>query len=168
MLPGRSILPSVTSRWYRGKCIKMHRHTLETPLKASQIYFVLQCRQVSTISSIFIVQMTGRRLKVIYVGAYCQDIYIEFFEMMIYVDIDTGNAIKMLLSGNARKQKIGEIVKGALDRDCPTRSPGKVRWSQAPISHACTNSVPQKRLQSDGFPIALQESSHGRDIQVHL
>lgn len=104
----------------------------------------------------------------IYVCAYHQDIYTEFFEMMIYVDIDTSNAIKMLLSKNARKQKIGEIVKGALDRDCPTRSPGKVRRSQAPISHAHTNSVPQKHLQSDGFLIALQDSSHGRDIQVDL
>lgn len=81
--------------------------------------------------------MTGRSLKVIYICAYRQDIYTEFFEMMAYVDLDTDNAIKILLSGNAQKQKIEEIVKGALVRDCPTTSPGKVRWSRAPIYFPC-------------------------------
>ena len=115
----------------------MHQHTLETPLKVSRIYFVLQYWQVSTIFSIFIVEKTRRRLKVIYVYAYHQDIYTYFFEMMPYVDPDTSNAIKILLSGNAQKQKIEEILTAALDRVCPTRSPGKVRWRQAPISQPC-------------------------------
>lgn len=112
----------------------MHQHTLETPLKLSQIYFVPQYWQMSTIFSIFMVEMTWRRLKVIYVYAYHQDIYTYFFEKMPHFDLDSSNAIKVLLSRDAQKQKIEEILKDALDRVCPTRSPGKVRRRQAPIS----------------------------------
>lgn len=78
--------------------------------------------------------MTWKRLKVTYIYVYHQDIYTYFFEMMPYVDLDTSNAIKILLSGNAQQQKIEEILKGPLYRVCPMRSPGKVRWRQAPIS----------------------------------
>lgn len=66
----------------------MHQHTLETPLKVSRIYFVLQYRRVPAIFSIFIVEMARRRLKVIYVYAYRQDIYNYFCEMMLYVDLE--------------------------------------------------------------------------------
>lgn len=48
------------------KCIKMHKHTLKMPLEVSGNHFVLQHWQVSPISSIFIVGMTWRRLKVIH------------------------------------------------------------------------------------------------------
>lgn len=134
MLPSHSILAYVASRCYGEKCIKMHQHTLETPLKLSRIYFVPQYWQVSTIFSIFMVEMTWRRLKVIYVYAYHQDIYTYFFEKMPYFDLDSSNAIKVLLSWSAQKQKLEEILKEALDRVCPTRSPGKVRQRQAPFS----------------------------------
>lgn len=134
MLPSHSVLAYVASRCYGGKCIKMHQHTLETPLKLSQIHFVPQYWQVSTIFSIFMVEMTWRRLKVIYVYAYHQDIYTYFFEKMPHFDLDSSNAIKVLLSRDAQKQKIEEILKDALDRVCPTRSPGKVRRRRAPIS----------------------------------
>lgn len=70
----------------------------------------------------------------IYVYAYYQDTYTSFFEMMPHVDFDSSNAMKILLLGHAQKQKIEDILKEALDRVCPTRSPGKVRWRRAPIS----------------------------------
>lgn len=123
MLPSHLILAYVASRCYRGKCIKMHQHTLETPLKVSQICFVLQYWQVATISSIFIVEMTWRRLKVIYYYAYHQDLY-TYSSMIPCIDLNTSNVIKILLSGNAQKQEIEEILK-VVSRVCPTRSPGK-------------------------------------------
>lgn len=69
--------------------------------------------------------------------AYHQDIYTYFFEKMPYFDLDSSNAIKVLLSQNAQKQKIEEILKEALDRVCPMRSPGKVGRRRAPISQPC-------------------------------
>lgn len=60
----------------------------------------------------------------IYVYACHQDLYIYSSEMIPYIDLNTSNAIKILLSGNAQKQVIGEILK-VVGRVCPTRSPGK-------------------------------------------
>lgn len=116
MLPSHVILASLASPRYRGKCIKMHHHTLETPLKVSRIYFVLQSWQVSTIFSILIVEATWRRLKVIFIYAHHQDTYTSFFEKMPYVGLDTSNAIETLLSGNAQRQKIEAILKGVLNK----------------------------------------------------
>ena len=81
----------------------MSQHTLETSLKVSWIYFVLQSWQVSIIFSIFIVETTWRRLKVFYIFAYCLDIYTYVFELMPYIDLDTSNATNILLSRNAHK-----------------------------------------------------------------
>lgn len=72
------------------------------------------------------VEMTCKRIKVIFVCDNHQDIY-TVLEMMPHVDLHTSNTIKTLLSGNAHKQKVEDILKAALNRVCPTRSPGKLR-----------------------------------------
>lgn len=68
--------------------------------------------------------MTRRRIKVIFIYGDHQDIYTAL-EMMPHIHLHTSNTIKILLSGNAQNQKAEEILKAALDRACPTRSPGK-------------------------------------------
>lgn len=50
------------------------------------------------------------------------------FEGVPHLDLGTTNAIKIPLKGNAQKQKIGKILKGAQERVYPTRTQGKIRW----------------------------------------